>query len=282
MDQVCIDSDSADDCVIEEPQVSTVEILDTTMEVTQPITDVCIDDEKAEGDNDNSINVSESCSPDTALLRLVFKDDETFDELQSTISACIRDALFALKKSIEVSVRRDECTVTFDELATGDGLNDSIFMIDTLPTERSNSNEVPDYQSGFNGVLLNGEQAPDGDDANEDKVRGMSNCWNCGGDHMLRECPEPRNADQINKSKQAFVKGKTDRYHIDADQKFAHLVPGTISEDLKQALGLRKRELPTFIYRMRMYGYPPGWLEDAKVSHSGLSLFISEVNILKF
>lgn len=32
------------------------------------------------------------------------------------------------------------------------------------------------------------------------------------------------------------------------------------------------------IYRMRILGYPPAWLEESKVLHSGLSLFDSKGN----
>ena len=31
-----------------------------------------------------------------------------------------------------------------------------------------------------------------------------------------------------------------------------------------QALGLTPRDLPVHIYKMRIHGYPPGWLEELK------------------
>lgn len=31
-----------------------------------------------------------------------------------------------------------------------------------------------------------------------------------------------------------------------------------------------------FFLRMRLLGYPPGWLEEARLQHSGLSLFNSD------
>lgn len=66
------------------------------------------------------------------------------------------------------------------------------------------------------------------------------------------------------------------RYHLDDQQKFPHIQPGKISRRLRRALGLQSNQLPRHVYRMRSLGYPPGWVEDAKVSHSGLSLFNSE------
>lgn len=33
------------------------------------------------------------------------------------------------------------------------------------------------------------------------------------------------------------------------------------------------KSLPPFIYRMRQLGYPPGWLKEAEMEHSGLALY---------
>lgn len=62
---------------------------------------------------------------------------------------------------------------------------------------------------------------------------------------------------------------------MDEDQKYADFKPGKISINLKEALGLRNNELPPYIYRMRVLGYPPGWVEEAFESQSELSLFDS-------
>lgn len=66
------------------------------------------------------------------------------------------------------------------------------------------------------------------------------------------------------------------RYHLDDEQKFAAFVPGQISSKLRKALGLAKHQLPKHIYKMRTLGYPPGWMEDARISHSGLTLYDSQ------
>lgn len=65
---------------------------------------------------------------------------------------------------------------------------------------------------------------------------------------------------------------------MEEDQKYSHLTPGNISDGLREALGLRKNQLPPFIYHMRLLGYPPGWLEEAKFVHSNLAMFDSEGN----
>ena len=41
---------------------------------------------------------------------------------------------------------------------------------------------------------------------------------------------------------------------------------------MKYALGLRHNQLPEYIYRMRLLGYPPGWLKEAEVHRSAMSL----------
>lgn len=37
-----------------------------------------------------------------------------------------------------------------------------------------------------------------------------------------------------------------------------------------------KYDLPPWIYQMRVLGYPPGWLEEAKVFYSNLDMFDAE------
>lgn len=60
---------------------------------------------------------------------------------------------------------------------------------------------------------------------------------------------------------------------MEEDQKYGHFTPGTISQTLRTALGLRNNQLPPYIYKMRVCGYPPGWLEEAKFFYSNLHMF---------
>lgn len=66
------------------------------------------------------------------------------------------------------------------------------------------------------------------------------------------------------------------RYHLEQNQKLADFKPGVISESLRKALGLEENEVPGYIYKMRHLGYPPGWLEEAKITSSNLTLFDTE------
>lgn len=60
---------------------------------------------------------------------------------------------------------------------------------------------------------------------------------------------------------------------MDEDQKFSHLQPGKLSENLRDALGLDDNELPPYIYKMRSLGYPPGWIAEFQEKSSDLCLF---------
>lgn len=221
--------------------------------------------------DDSAADVEENKS----LFRLEFENEEVFDELATVISSRIREAFVSLNKTVTVSVDKQNNRVSFSKADDAD-----IFMIDTLPTDKVHKSEVPSYKSVTEA--LKKMQAKKKDSANDasDKPKG-GGCWNCGGDHNMRDCKEPVNRENIARGKQQFQRTRTERYHLDAEQKFAHFQPGTTSDNLREALGLRKRELPLYIYKMRLYGYPPGWLEEAKVTRSGLTLFNAEVSMLR-
>lgn len=234
---------------------------------TEPNVDTTDDDDTTK----KSINVDENC-----LVQLIFKDSTTFEELHSLIGKCVRDALFELKKPVNVIVNRTENSVQIVEIRSNDN-EDSIFMVDTLPTDNTNTAEIPDYDSS--AIILNDDEITtnDGDADDGGRPRG-GNCWNCGGDHTMKDCKEKRDPAAISRAKAQFMqKTRVERYHLDNEQKYSHLLPGKISNNLRDALGLRSRELPLFIYKMRLYGYPEGWLEEAKINHSGLSLINSQV-----
>ncbi|XP_053211489.1 LOW QUALITY PROTEIN: zinc finger CCHC domain-containing protein 8-like [Panonychus citri] len=49
--------------------------------------------------------------------------------------------------------------------------------------------------------------------------------------------------------------------------------PGILSDELRAAINLHDDKLPMWIYKMRVLGYPPGWLQQADISNSSLQLF---------
>lgn len=130
-------------------------------------------------------------------------------------------------------------------------------------------------------------------------------CFNCGSvEHIVQLCPIKLDSDRIRRSREQYQEqmaeacGYTDasqmhsgnsyevasRYHEDSyqsslndqvviDERFRRFQPGTVSQELRNAMGLRDNQLPMFVYNMRRCGYPPGWLREARVKKSGLQVF---------
>ncbi|XP_044755169.1 uncharacterized protein LOC123314116 [Coccinella septempunctata] len=186
-----------------------------------------------------------------------------------------------LKSFPEIEVARDKLSIrvkgieSFEETKTPKKKSKKkkakkdLFVVDTNPSSNDDNSQFPQfrYTSKFE---ISEQDKPEGIEAGNSKKI----CFNCDGDHALKDCNIPRNHRRINQARQQFQdKYKTVRYHVEQNQKLADLKPGVISENLRIALGLNKNELPNHIYRMRCLGYPPGWLEEAKVSPSDLTLF---------
>ncbi|KAI5720490.1 hypothetical protein M8J77_007427 [Diaphorina citri] len=157
-----------------------------------------------------------------------------------------------------------------------DGDLNDLFQIDTSPSD--SHDVVPHYVSKFSESALLEEQVPA-----KKSWRPTALCFNCNGEHSMRDCDQPRNQRNINRNRNIFMEKKmlqtgnlgASRYHLDHHQRFAHLKPGVISKRLRKALNISHDQLPLHLYRMRLVGYPPAWLEEAKVKHSGITVFDS-------
>ncbi|XP_033627362.1 zinc finger CCHC domain-containing protein 8-like [Asterias rubens] len=112
--------------------------------------------------------------------------------------------------------------------------------------------------------------------------RSKATCWNCGQeDHSLRDCPVPRDLVKISMAKKEFMEQNegnammNKRYHKDeaVDQRFANFKPGQLSTSLREALGLDEKQVPPYIFQMRTLGYPPGYMKQAEVLQSGLTVY---------
>ncbi|NXA03993.1 ZCHC8 protein, partial [Sapayoa aenigma] len=139
--------------------------------------------------------------------------------------------------------------------------------------------EIPKYQQVFSQILsLDGQEIQV-----KPKSRPKPHCFNCGSeDHQMKDCPKPRDAARINEKRKEFLEACGDtsnpnfqqRYHVEeVEERFGKFKPGVISGVLQDALGVSDKSLPPFIYRMRQLGYPPGWLKEAEMEHSGLALY---------
>lgn len=135
--------------------------------------------------------------------------------------------------------------------------------------------QLPTYRKEFNEALS--------DKVNKDEnsditcVGNKKVCFHCKGDgHMVSHCPKLKGK-AVNGERRMW-KSSPHRYHniTDSPGKFNHFKPGQLSDKLRSALGLGKNDLPHHIYEMRHWGYPPGWLEDARKQSSGLTMYNSE------
>ncbi|KAL4224071.1 Zinc finger CCHC domain-containing protein 8 [Mactra antiquata] len=167
------------------------------------------------------------------------------------------------------------------------------FVIDTLgwPLVEYNPSlteswDIPVYELIMTDVLPLDEAECKAATKRAEKKK--NSCWNCGGDHMLNDCTEPRDQRRISEARNAMMASaqqpsgpKSARYHKEAtqneDSKYGKFKPGVISDTLREALGLKPHQLPLHIYMMRILGYPPGWMEEAK-SAPGLSMFDKDGN----
>ncbi|XP_072943711.1 uncharacterized protein [Epargyreus clarus] len=148
-------------------------------------------------------------------------------------------------------------------------VDNNLFFVDTAPCDDV-VGDIPTY-SQMSSVISNETEQ----EASPTKFRRGPTCFNCDGAHPLRDCTLPRNNARIAEQRKNAHATRVGRYHIEDDQKYGHLIPGRISGQLRNALGLKRDELPLHVYRMRLLGYPPGWLEEARISHSGITMFDS-------
>ncbi|KAI9486685.1 MAG: hypothetical protein EXX96DRAFT_550108 [Benjaminiella poitrasii] len=91
-------------------------------------------------------------------------------------------------------------------------------------------------------------------------------CFNCDAtDHAVKDCPRPQDRRKIAQRRQE-VNSTTKRFHevLKLEEKKMHFKPGVLSDDLKEALGMEQPEdEPPYYTRMRLYGYPPGYLTNS-------------------
>nr|XP_019589497.1 PREDICTED: zinc finger CCHC domain-containing protein 8 isoform X2 [Rhinolophus sinicus] len=182
----------------------------------------------------------------------------------------------------------ESCAVTNNKEAfsvIGSVLYFTNFCLDKLGQPLLNENpqltegwEIPKYQQVFSHIV-----SLEGQEIQVKAKRPKPHCFNCGSEeHQMKDCPMPRNAARISEKRKEFMDacGETNnqnfqqRYHAEeVEERFGRFKPGVISEELQDALGVTDKSLPPFIYRMRQLGYPPGWLKEAELEHSGLALY---------
>ncbi|XP_060125776.1 zinc finger CCHC domain-containing protein 8 isoform X4 [Zootoca vivipara] len=193
---------------------------------------------------------------------------------------------FMLEEDHKVTISNTSKKIKEAFSVVGSVLYFTNFCLDKLGQPILNENpqltdgwEIPKYQQVFTQILsLDGQEIQV-----KPKSRPKSHCFNCGSeDHQMKDCPQPRNAARISEKRKQFMdacgeagnQNFQQRYHADeVEERFGRFKPGIISEELQDALGVTDKTLPPFIYRMRQLGYPPGWLKEAEMEKSGLTLY---------
>ncbi|XP_018013660.1 zinc finger CCHC domain-containing protein 8 homolog [Hyalella azteca] len=137
---------------------------------------------------------------------------------------------------------------------------------------------VPKYTTVFTDFLTVPEFSMETGKLVND-ARPKRTCFNCLGDHNVTECKDPLNQSKIAQNRRAHMsrrQGSSVRYHELASNKFGHFTPGVMSPELRYALGCRPDQLSEVFYRMRLIGYPPGWLLEAREQQGEVALYGSD------
>jgi len=163
-----------------------------------------------------------------------------------------------------------------------------LFHIDTDPADQQEEDQhsVETIVYSAATATMTSSTCENQEDKSRKTAPSLSSCFNCKADHILSDCPLPRDYRAIAQNRRQFrerqsVGLNSARYHIDEPQRFGHVKPSSFpSERLRDAMGLRDYQLPTYVYRMRECGYPPGWLKEAEVRHSGVALYLAKDRVL--
>lgn len=214
---------------------------------------------------------------DSLVFEVRFNKEAHFTSLQQQVLVALEGA-FADKQIVfrdnpqELMISAFERSRTLPEEEPQD-----LFLIDTQPAAKLNAANVPSYKR-CNADILD-EQTEERKKLKAEAVnkcfrpKAQSSCFNCGDtEHSLRDCTKPRNNSRITRARKKMT-SRTERYHVDTEQRFGHIRPGKISTKTRHAMGYSRGQLPFIFYRMRVLGYPPAWLEEAKVQSSGIALF---------
>ncbi|XP_030593297.1 zinc finger CCHC domain-containing protein 8 isoform X2 [Archocentrus centrarchus] len=229
--------------------------------------------------------ISKKCRQEIedCICSVILKHQKPDREKKSSFHIKPQNSAFALDEDPQkMSSSRVRTTMEAFKVV-GSVLYFTTFNIDKLGQPLVNENaqltegwELPTYQQVFNQVI-----GTDGQEIEMKDKRPKSMCFNCGSSgHQLRDCPKPKDMIAINERRKEFNQSNNQamqsnqRYHADeVEERFAKYKPGVMSEELLTALGIDENTLPPLIYRMRQLGYPPGWLKEAEMENSGLSLY---------
>ncbi|XP_056139496.1 zinc finger CCHC domain-containing protein 8 isoform X1 [Lampris incognitus] len=252
----------------------------------------------------------EDVDVDGPILQILYTNNSISKQCRQEIEDCICDVIQKyrrqgnLKNNLSIQMKPQNSAFAMEEAekatcscgikdvtnaftVVGSVLYFTSFCVDKLGQPLLNDNpqltegwEVPTYQQGFSQVIGAEDQ-----EMEMTEKRPKSVCFNCGSStHQLKDCPQPKDMASINKRRKEFSQNNNqailgNRYHADeVEERFAKFKPGVMRQELLTALGVGANTLPPLIYRMRQLGYPPGWLKEAELENSGLTLYDGKVS----
>ncbi|XP_010730816.2 zinc finger CCHC domain-containing protein 8 [Larimichthys crocea] len=235
--------------------------------------------------------ISKQCRQEIedSISNVILKHHKPSNETKkSTCHIKPQNSAFAMDEDLQKSASSGVRTTTEAFKVVGSVLHFQTFSLDKLGQPLVNENPqmtegwvVPNYLQVFNHVI-----GTDGQEIEMKDKRPKSMCFNCGSSgHQMRDCPKPKDMAAINERRKEFNQNNNQamqgnqRYHADeVEERFAKYKPGVLSEELLTALGIDGNTLPPLIYRMRQLGYPPGWLKEAEMENSGLTMYDGNVS----
>ncbi|KAH8346404.1 hypothetical protein KR084_011741 [Drosophila pseudotakahashii] len=234
----------------------------------------------AENEANNCSQETTEGPEDNLIFEVRFRRKEDYSSLQQQMLEILKHT-FEAKQLVFRENPEDLVIAAFErsDLEEQEDTQDTedLFLIDTQPAVKLNASQIPSYKRCNSDIL--DEQTETRKKLKAEAVnkcfrpKAQSSCFNCGEtDHSLRECPKPRNNTRIMRARKKNS-SRMERYHVDTEQRFGHIRPGRISTKTRHAMGFNRGQLPFMFYRLRVLGYPPAWLEEAKVQSSGIALF---------
>ncbi|GFU26795.1 zinc finger CCHC domain-containing protein 8 [Nephila pilipes] len=204
-----------------------------------------------------------------SVVKVIFRDEFFEEKYKSKVESFLKEALdkddhFIVNSQIYDNGEQELCKL--QSTLQYEKLNKSSTNV------QKSANVIPLYSSAFEDVLHCDKSIPEEETA-EEKVQTMQ-CFNCLGCHHMKDCPEKIDRLKVAANKKDLLMENTARYH--EEERKNSVKPGTLSFTARQALGLKDNQLPPYIYKMRVIGYPPGWMDDALLETSGLSLYDEE------
>ena len=240
--------------------------------------EIAIDTESDNSSSDGETEYSVDLSGRNAFIKLSGFNQKELRLIKNEIEDIIISKIRKMESIEDASDKsREETSVSYFKHYSIDKVGNKITLGETGVAEGWN---IPLYQNEFQNMV----GLPFSEDHTLRIRRPRQECFNClSTSHRVSDCPvrvDPKrielqrnyfNAQSVLSQEQSQL--FSNRYTSDLDSKsYRGFTPGKLSEQLREALDIRPNQLPPFVYVMRKLGYPTGWLLEAQVKETKLSV----------